>query len=148
MTLGQQLLWGGVTMGLCLVIETLFLVWATTILRRIARRLWAASPSAGAGTLILTALVFILLAHTAQIAIWSCVWLQSGALGTWNEAVYFSLVTYTTVGYGDITLEPGLRVFGTFAGVAGVLGFGISTAFLIALMTRLLQDRLFSTIGK
>ncbi|MFC3118107.1 ion channel [Jhaorihella thermophila] len=52
-------------------------------------------------------------------------------------------MTYTTVGYGDLTLGPGLRVFGTFAGVAGVLGFGISSAFLIAVMSRLLQAGMF-----
>ena len=147
MTLGQQIFWGGVTMGLCLFIETVFLVWATTIMRRIAQRLSDARPSVETGTLILTALVFILLAHTSQTAIWSWVWLRNDALADWNEAVYFSLVTYTTVGYGDITLDPGLRVFGTFAGVAGVLGFGISSAFLIALMSRLLQDRLFPGSG-
>jgi len=55
----------------------------------------------------------------------------SGALPDWNTAVYFSLVTYTTLGYGDVVLGPGLRIFAAFSAVTGLLGFGISTAFLV-----------------
>lgn len=143
MSLGQQLFWGGVFMGASLLVETVFLVWAAAILRGVSRRLRAMSVAPGTGALILLALAFIVMAHTAQIILWSEVWMYNDAVADWNEAIYFSLVTYTTVGYGDVTLGPGLRVFGTFASVAGVLGFGISSAFLIALMTNLLRDRLF-----
>ncbi|GAA6192614.1 hypothetical protein NBRC116597_25350 [Phaeobacter sp. NW0010-22] len=60
----------------------------------------------------------------------------------WNSALYFSLVTYTSLGYGDIVLGPGLRIFGAFASVAGLLAFGLSTAYMVALMTRLFEGKL------
>jgi len=63
--------------------------------------------------------------------IWSSGFVLSGALPDWNTAVYFSLVTYTTLGYGDVILGPGLRIFAAFSAVTGLLGFGISTAFLV-----------------
>ena len=44
--------------------------------------------------------------------------------------------------YGDITLGEGARIFGTFAGVSGVLTIGISTAFLVALMGKLVPKPL------
>lgn len=101
------------------------------------------SLAASLGMMILISLTFILSSHTVQILIWSHVWLSNEVLADWNSAIYFSLVTYTTVGYGDITLGPELRVFGTFAAVAGLLGFGLSSAFLIAVMTRTLHEKLF-----
>ena len=60
-------------------------------------------------------------------------------LQDWNSAVYFSLVSYTSLGYGDVVLGPGARIFGAFSSVTGLLSFGLSTAFLVALMTRLLK---------
>jgi len=63
--------------------------------------------------------------------IWSSGFVLSGALPDWNTAVYFSLVTYTTLGYGDVILGPAMRIFAAFSAVTGLLGFGISTAFLV-----------------
>ena len=63
-------------------------------------------------------------------------------LPDWNTALYFSLVTYTTLGYGDIVLGPDLRIFGAFASVAGLLAFGLSTAYLVALMTQIFEGKL------
>ncbi|SEF50080.1 ion channel [Jhaorihella thermophila] len=143
MALGEQIIWGSVFMGLCLMLETGFLVWASTVLSRAGRRLSTPPTTLQIGWMMILALFFIVLAHTIQVLIWSTIWTRYGAVSDWNEAIYFSLVTYTTVGYGDLTLGPGLRVFGTFAGVAGVLGFGISSAFLIAVMSRLLQAGMF-----
>ena len=48
-----------------------------------------------------------------------------------EDAVYFVLVTSTTLGYGDVTLERKWRLFGAMAAVNGLLTFGLSTAFLL-----------------
>ncbi|MEY8838159.1 ion channel, partial [Cribrihabitans sp. XS_ASV171] len=82
------------------------------------------------------------LAHTIQVWIWALVWVGFDILPDWNEAIYFSLVTYTTLGYGDITLGPDVRIFGAFASVTGILAIGLSTAFLVALMARLFEGRM------
>jgi hypothetical protein len=81
------------------------------------------------------------LTHTVQVWIWAVVWVLGDVLPDWNSALYFSLVTFTTLGYGDIVLGEGLRIFGAFAAVTGLLAFGLSTAFLVALMTRVFQTR-------
>ncbi len=75
--------------------------------------------------------------HLGQVLLWAVVLHAFAAdLADWNDAVYFSLVTYTTVGYGDVTLGPEVRIFGAMASFAGILGFGMSTAFLVSLFTR------------
>ncbi|MCE8538391.1 two pore domain potassium channel family protein [Ruegeria pomeroyi] len=142
MTLLQQIMWGSLYLGLCFVVEVLLLVWCTLLLVRLAARLRHLSQAMRTAAVMSVSLVFIVLAHTLQVWLWAGVWIWSDVLVDWNEALYFSLVTYTTLGYGDIVLGPGLRIFAAFAAVAGLLTFGLSTAYLVALMTRVFEGRL------
>jgi hypothetical protein len=87
--------------------------------------------------LIITgAVAALILAHTVEVWIWAISLLFLGAVSNVSDAVYFSLVTYTTVGYGDVVLDPEHRVFGAMAAVTGMLVFGLRTAFLVAILTR------------
>ncbi|MCE8546305.1 two pore domain potassium channel family protein [Ruegeria pomeroyi] len=142
MTLLQQIMWGSLYLGLCFVVEVLLLVWCTLLLVRLAVRLRHLSQAMRTAAVMSVSLVFIVMAHTLQVWLWAGVWIWSDVLADWNEALYFSLVTYTTLGYGDIVLGPGLRIFAAFAAVAGLLTFGLSTAYLVALMTRVFEGRL------
>jgi hypothetical protein len=64
-----------------------------------------------------------------------------GAFSDLATALYFSLVTYTTLGYGDFVLGPDIRIFASFAAVTGLLTFGLSTAFLVGLIGRILPKQ-------
>ncbi|MEM7423837.1 MAG: ion channel, partial [Pseudomonadota bacterium] len=63
-----------------------------------------------------------------------------GAIHSIEAAVYYTLVTSTTLGYGDITLDRRWRTLGAMAAVTGLLIFGLSTAFLIELMSGLVTE--------
>ena len=90
-------------------------------------------------TLLLGAIVVaIVFGHTIVVWLWSSIFLLSGALPNMEESVYFTLVTYTTLGYGDLTLDESFRVFGTMAAITGLLNFGLSTAFLAAIVLKIL----------
>ncbi|MFQ6548166.1 ion channel [Aestuariibius sp. 2305UL40-4] len=91
-----------------------------------------------AGGILLFGIIVIVIAHTIQIWIWAGSFLLVDAFGDFPTSFYFSTVTYTTLGYGDVVLQPEVRVFATFAAIAGLLTFGISTAFLISLLVRTL----------
>lgn len=84
--------------------------------------------------LIVGAFGFVVFGHTLQIWIWAFSLVRIGSLQRMDDAVYFALVTTTTLGYGDITLQREHRVFGAMAAVSGLLTFGLSTAFLIGFM--------------
>ena len=55
-------------------------------------------------------------------------------------AVYFSAVTYTTTGYGDVVLPPGRRLDGGVEALTGILMCGWSTGFFVAVVNRLYQQ--------
>lgn len=85
--------------------------------------------------------VLLLLSHTAQVYIWALVLWWSGALQGFEAPVYFALVTYTTLGYGDVTLTDAFRILGAMASVCGILMFGLTTAFLVGALSRLLRAK-------
>ncbi len=141
MTLSQQIFWGSLYLGLCFLIEILLLTWCVLVIRKLMDRWENTNPILATAGPISVALVFIIFTHTVQVWIWAVVWVLGDVLPDWNSALYFSLVTFTTLGYGDIVLGEQLRIFGAFASVTGLLAFGLSTAFLVALMTRVFQEK-------
>ena len=84
----------------------------------------------------LGAVIPLFFGHFAQVGLWAGVLLLLGALQTYNDAFYFSLVTFATLGYGDIVLAPGYRIFGALGATCGSLMLGWSTALIFAAISR------------
>ncbi len=84
--------------------------------------------------LILTAVVLIAL-HFIEILMWALCYLlvAPGELPSLEAAVYFSAVTFSTLGYGDITLSDG-RLMSGFEAITGILLVGWSTAFIFTVL--------------
>jgi hypothetical protein len=74
-----------------------------------------------------------------QAMLWALFYLTAGALPSLEDAIYFSLVTFTTLGYGDITLDPQWRVAGAFQAANGIILFGWTTALIVAVGQRVLR---------
>ena len=55
---------------------------------------------------------WIILLHLIQIAAWAMLYRWRGAMPDLPTAFYFSAVTYTTTGYGDLVLPPEWRLVG------------------------------------
>jgi hypothetical protein len=84
----------------------------------------------------------ILSLHLAQICVWAGFYRLWVGLQDFESALYFSIVTYTTIGFGDITLPVGWRLLGGIEGITGVLSFGLSTGVIFAVASRLLTMRI------
>jgi len=82
--------------------------------------------------------LIIVFAHTVQVWTWAFVLLAISELPDLVTSFYFATVTYTTLGYGDVILGPESRIVATFCAITGLLTFGISTAFLIGILSRIL----------
>lgn len=99
-------------------------------------------PSRVVGILITTAL-FLILLHLAEVVLWALAYMMIPeilAVHTFSESLYFSIVTYTTLGYGDITLDEPWRLLSGMEAVNGILLFGWSTAMLFAVVQRIWRD--------
>lgn len=75
--------------------------------------------------------LFLVILHSIEITIWSLVYLVLPGIEeikTFEEAIYFSIVTYTSLGYGDITLNPTWRIIAGFEAINGIILIGWTTA--------------------
>jgi hypothetical protein len=89
------------------------------------------------GFLIVVVMLGIFVIHTVEIWLYALVFLTLGALPDFEQALYFSTSTFSSVGYGDLVLAPNWRVFGAIEAPNGLILIAWSTAFLISLMNRL-----------
>ena len=82
---------------------------------------------------VLTFVVFALLfLHMLEVALWAAFYSLEGSIPDVRTSVYFSLVTYATVGYGDVVLSEEWRVLAGIEALVGVMMMSWSTALLIA----------------
>src|SRR5262249_25585625 len=77
------------------------------IVRVIGRRTRGATELRRTFWISLGAVIPLFFGHFAQVGLWAGVLVLLGALQTYDDAFYFSLVTFATLGYGDIVLAPG-----------------------------------------
>ena len=86
--------------------------------------------------LVNSALVVVAL-HTLEIIIWAWAYLAIvplDELASFEEAVYFSFVTFTTLGYGDITLTEGYRLLSGIEALNGLILVGWTTAMIFSVV--------------
>jgi Ion channel len=68
---------------------------------------------------------------TVGVWIWAFTLHEIGAFGSLEEAIYFSIVAFSTLGLGDVVPHPEWRIFAVMAAVNGFLSFGLLTALLV-----------------
>ena len=76
--------------------------------------------------------------HIAQILVWAAFY-RWMCLPGWGSAFYFSISSYSTVGYGDLVLPANWRSLGPVEAVTGVIMCGLSVSLLFAIVTRLVD---------
>ena len=75
--------------------------------------------------------------HAAEIWAYAGLYWMLTGWPAFEQALYFSTATYTTLGYGDVTLPRPWRVLGAIQAANGVILLGWSTAFFVSVVGRL-----------
>jgi hypothetical protein len=84
----------------------------------------------------------LIVIHMFEIAVWALFfWWQKCLPDGWSS-FYFSGVTYTTVGYGDLVLPKEWRLFGPIEALTGILMCGLSTAFFFVIVSKRILQRM------
>ena len=121
-------------MAVCVAVHTAGVTCALRWLRRRAQP----APSLWPGTRLLIGLAtWIILLHLVEITTWALCYAWTGAMHGVQTALYFSAVTYTTTGYGDLILPAEWRLVGAVEALTGILMCGLSTGFFFAVVSRL-----------
>ena len=137
-----MLLTAWVLVAACVVIHAMGLTAAFEWIKHREARLdggfWRA-------TLLLVVVAgWAILLHLLQIVVWAAFFVATGALADFSSAIYFSAITYTTTGYGDILLPEGVRIFSGIEALTGILMCGLTTGMFFAVFARILG---FAGIG-
>jgi hypothetical protein len=76
--------------------------------------------------------ILMFLVSVLEVVAWAVVYLALNAIQGFERALYFSMVTFTTLGYGDVVLSDRWRLLGSFEAANGIIMFGWTTAIVIA----------------
>jgi len=79
---------------------------------------------------------WLILIHLVEISVWGLFYVWQGCMPDAETALYFSGVTYTTVGYGDLLLPKPWRMLAPLEALTGMLMGGLSTGLFFAFVQR------------
>ncbi|MEI5681799.1 ion channel [Mesorhizobium sp. CCNWLW179-1] len=85
---------------------------------------------------MITVVMGLFAVMTAEVWVWAGLYRVLNIFADFETSLYFSTVTFSTVGYGDVVPAHKWRVLASLEGVNGFLLIGWSTAYLIAAGTR------------
>lgn len=132
-------MYGQLLLGMLLIMVTV-LVHGMSLdnLIRFLDRIWptfnVTFPRNGKPLFLSLTVLGIFPAHVLEIWIWAMVFLWTQKVQGLESALYFSTVTFTIVGYGDVILSEQWRLLGSVESANGMLLFGGSTAFIFEVM--------------
>lgn len=127
---------GTLFISVTVLIHTVGLVALTASIGRLIRWFRLHRHDLGKIVAMVATVLGIFLLHGVEIWIWAVLFLASGDIASFQDALYFSTVTFSTVGYGDITLSPQWRLLGALEAIDGFILIGWSIAYLVAASTR------------
>ena len=126
-------------LGSSLIVATMIVgtsVWLVFEIALLRLQSWFLRPPYRAKVVaaLLVALLGTLLMISTSVWIWAFAFQALGIFDTLEAALYFSLVSFTTLGFGDVLLPLEWRLLGGMTAANGFLSFGLVTALLVETM--------------
>mgnify|MGYP001293277496 CR=1 FL=1 len=85
------------------------------------------------------------LLHGAQCTIWAAAFYFNpniDNLYSFQEALYFSFITFTTVGYGDVVIDSEWKILAGLEAINGIMMVGWSTALMFSYLQIILKKNI------
>ncbi len=122
---------GACVIGVTVVVHTLGLIVTTRIVAAGVAHLRNHGQRTRMGAMIFV-VISLFGVISVEVWVWAGVYIVLGVLPDLESALYFSTVTFATIGYGDIVPGPMWRILAALEGINGFLLIGWSTAYLVA----------------
>ena len=127
---------GTLVISATVLIHTFGLMAVTDVMARLTRRFPMNGHPSRTLAIIATVLgIFVVM--SVEVWLWAICHYLFGVVDDFETALYFSTVTFSTIGFGDVLPHKEWRIFGALEGINGFLLIGWSTAYLVAAGVRL-----------
>jgi hypothetical protein len=134
---------GVLLMILCLGVQVGAIAWIVQFYAHADRRPPDKHPVVAIFRQLTFVMVVLLGAALLQMALWAVLYLGFEEVDTildFETAMYFSGVTFTSLGYGDVTLPPRIRLLSAMEASDGLMMFGITSAIFVGAMQHSLKQ--------
>ena len=136
-----QLTLGAGLILVTILIATAFWIGLETALHRLHH--WFLTPPhrTKLTVALLVSTIGTLVMISASVWTWAIAFRIMGIFDTTEASLYFALVSFTTLGFGDVLLPQEWRLLGGMTAANGFLTFGLVTALLVETMRNLRQEQ-------
>jgi Ion channel len=131
-TLPAAIILGSIILVSLVLFHGMGIHWVASIHKRGELRLRSGRPHVFAALLLFGTAVFLLLSlHIIGVIWWAIVLTRLGLIHTAKDAIYFCANAYTTLGYGQVDLDPQYRIISPIIGISGLFTFAWTTSMLV-----------------
>ena len=125
---------GLLAMLACLALQVVASVFAARYFARTSRQPLGAKPLRGIFVQFSILMLVLMIGNIVQVVFWALLYRLLGAFADFETAMYFSGVTFTSLGYGDVLLQGRMRLLGPLQAANGLMMFGVTTALFISVI--------------
>ena len=130
-------------MVLTIIIHALFMVAGVKMARWRRSHLGKSKTEAMKAALLSGLTVWLFMAIVLEVWLWAVLYLYHPLVSNLQDldiAFYFSMVTFTTLGYGDVVLTGPWRILASIQAANGVIIFGWTTALIFYFIQHIYKD--------
>ena len=131
----EQFLWAILLTGATVATHTLYSLSLVHMLQRHPMH-WVARIGLHTHQvfMLVRSVIALLLLHCLETTFWALYYRYDHGLPDFATALYFSMISYATIGNGDVVLPERMRLVGAMEGMVGTMMAGWSVALIIAVL--------------
>ena len=127
---------GSILIALTVLIHTAGLVLLSRITPSVGHKLRLHDHDVGRAFIMMASVLGIFMLHTTEVWLWAAVFDELHVTPNFFDALDLSTAMFSTVGYGQTSIDPAWRLLTAFEGINGFILIGWSTAYLVGVSTR------------
>ena len=127
---------GSILVALTVLIHTAGLVLLSRATPWAGHRLRLHNHDIGRGFIMMASVLGIFMLHTIEVWLWAAMFAQLHVTSSFFDALDLSTAMFSTVGYGQTSMDASWRLLTALEGINGFILIGWSTAYLVGVSTR------------